>query len=207
MEEKSIEIARQKGHTYLQRTNVAETDKYLREYLYGRGFQHVPEDMLTMSCSLEQELPQPGLLTGYTLRPVTETDVVSRGAAQHAAFQSGTRLEEYLQKYCHFSTSPGYPHGCDWAAIAPDKRVAAFCIAWPDVVSRIGQIEPVGTHPDFQRKGLGRAVMLAGMRYLQSLGMRSVRICVLADNPAAIALYENVGFHTVNRLLLHEKTL
>lgn len=207
MEEKSVEIARQKGHTYLQRTNVAETDKCLREYLCGRGFQHVPEDMLAMRCSLERELPQPGLSEGYALRPVTEINADSRGVAQHAAFQSSAPLQEYLQKYGHFMASPGYPHGCDWAAIAPDERVAAFCIVWPDVVSRTGQIEPVGTHPDFQRKGLGKAVMLAGMQYLQSLGMLSARICVLADNPAAIKLYESVGFHTVNRLLLHEKTL
>jgi ribosomal protein S18 acetylase RimI-like enzyme len=95
--------------------------------------------------------------------------------------------------------------GCDWAVIAPDGCVAAFCIVWPDVVSRIGQIEPVGTHPDFQRKGLGKAVVSAGMRHLQCLGMRSVRIRALSDNPAAFRLYESVGFRTVNKLWLHQK--
>lgn len=207
MEEKSAEVARKQGHTHLQRMNVAETDKHLREYLCGRGFQHVPEDMLVMCCSLERELPQPILPKGYALRPVRETDTVSRAAAQHAAFQSATPWQDYLQKYSHFMASLGYPQGCDWGVIAPEGHVAAFCIAWPDVVSRIGQIEPVGTHPDLQRKGLGKAVMLAGMRHLQSLGMLSARICVLANNPSAFKLYESVGFHTANKLLLHQKTL
>jgi len=45
------------------------------------------------------------------------------------------------------------------------------------------------------------------MCHLQSLGMRSVRICVLADNPVAFKLYESVGFRTVNKLLLHQKAL
>jgi len=207
MEEKSVEMARKQGHTHLLRMNVAERDKRLREHLYGRGFQHVPEDMLAMRCSLERELPQPILPKGYTLRPVEETNAVSRAAAQHAAFQSSTPWQDYLQKYSHFMASLGYPTGCDWAVIAPDGCVAAFCIVWSDAVSRIGQIEPVGTHPDFQRKGLGRAVMSAGMRHLQSLGMRSVRICVLADNPTAFKLYESVGFRTVNKLLLHQKAL
>jgi ribosomal protein S18 acetylase RimI-like enzyme len=207
MEEESAEVARKQGHTYLQRLNVAETDKRLREYLCGRGFQHVPEDMLVMCYSLERELPQAILPRGYALRRVREADTASRAAAQHAAFQSDTPWQDYLQKYRHFVGSLGYPQGCDWVAIAPDECVASFCIVWPDPVSRIGQIEPVGTHPALQRKGLGKAVILAGMRHLQSLGMLSARICVLADNLAAFALYESVGFRTVNRLLLHQKAL
>jgi mycothiol synthase len=207
MEEKSAEMARKQGHLYLQRMNVAATDKHLREHLTRHGFQHVPEDMLAMYCSLESELPQPILPEGYTLRPVDESNAFNRAAAQHAAFQSSTPWQDYLQIYKHFMASPGYPTGCDWAILAPAGCVASFCIAWFDTVSRVGQIEPVGTHPDFQRKGLGKVVISAGMRHLQSLGMRSVRICVLADNLAAIKLYESVGFHTVNKLLLHQKEL
>ena len=207
MEAKSAEMARKQGHTHLLRMNVAETDKHLREHLRGRGFQHIPEDMLAMRLSLEHELPQPILPHGYVLRPVEEINAVSRAAAQHAAFQSVKPLQDYFQIYSHFMASQGYPKGCDFAVIAPDGCVAAFCIVWPDPVSGIGQIEPVGTHPDFQRKGLGRAVMLAGMHHLQSLEMRSVRICVLTDNPAAFKVYESLGFRTANKLLLHQKEL
>jgi mycothiol synthase len=207
MEEKSTEIARQQGYTSLQRMNVAETDQALREYLCSHGYQHVPEDMLALRCSLERELPAPILPEGYTLRPIEEIDAINRARAQHAAFQSSAPLQEYLQKYSRFMASPGYPQGCDWAALTPDGRVAAFCIVWPDPMSRIGQIEPVGTHPDFQHKGLGKAVMSAGMRYLHSLGMHSARICVLADNFPALKLYESLGFRTVNRLWLHQKDL
>lgn len=207
MEEKSAGLAREQGHTALLRMNVAETDKRLRQHLCGCGFQHVPQDMLAMRCSLERQLPQPVLPAGYAVRPVAEADADSRAAAQHAAFQSAAPWPDYRQKYSHFMASPGYPAGCDWAVIALDGRVAAFCIAWPDAVSRIGQIEPVGTQPDFQRKGLGKAVLLAGMRHLKTLGMCSARICVLADNPAAFKLYESVGFRTVNKLFLHQKEL
>jgi hypothetical protein len=34
-----------------------------------------------------------------------QADVVSRAAAQHAAFQSGTSWQNYLQKYRHFAAS------------------------------------------------------------------------------------------------------
>jgi mycothiol synthase len=207
MEDKSTELARQQGHTYLQRTNVAETDKCMCEHLCQRGFQHVPTDLLALRCSLEDEIPSPVLLEGYTLRPVEQVDVDSRAAAQHAAMQSDAPWQVYRQKYRHFVASPGYSKGRDWTVIAPDGRVAAFCLVWPDDISQVGQIEPVGTHPDFQRKGLGKAVMYAGMRYLRNQGMRTARICTLADNLAAIRLYESVGFREVNKLYLHEKAL
>ena len=141
-----------------------------------------------MRCPLDHELPEPILPAGYTLRLVEKKDVSSRAAAQYAALQSSTQWREYLQKYVHFMDSPGYPLCGDWVVLAPDGCVAAFCNVWYDAVSRTGQIEPVGTHPDFQHKGLGKAVMTAGMHYLQSKGMVATRICVLADNLPAINL-------------------
>ena len=160
-----------------------------------------------MRCPLDHELPEPILPAGYTLRLVEKKDVSSRAAAQYAALQSSTQWREYLQKYVHFMDSPGYPLCGDWVVLAPDGCVAAFCNVWYDAVSRTGQIEPVGTHPDFQRKGLGKAVMTAGMRFLQSKGMGATRICVIADNLPAIKLYESVGFRLVNKLLLHQKAI
>jgi ribosomal protein S18 acetylase RimI-like enzyme len=208
VEEKSTAKACEQGHRHIWRMNVAESDSSLREHLCGRGFQEVPGDaMLSLACTLDRELTQPFLPEGYTVRQVDETDTVNRAAAQHAAFQIDTPFQEYLQRYSHFMASPGYARGFDWIVVAPDRRVAAFCIVWPDAVSRIGQIEPVGTHPDFQRKGLGKAVMRAGLQHLQSVGVCSARICARADNVAAIKLYESVGFRTMYQLLTYRKTL
>ena len=58
--------------------------------------------------------------------------------------------------------SPVYCHNLDIVAIAPDGQIGAFCIVWMDPVNKVGLFEPVGTHPDYQRKGLGKAVMVEG---------------------------------------------
>jgi mycothiol synthase len=63
----------------------------------------------------------------------------------------------------------------------------------------------VGTHPDFQRKGLGKAVMLEGFRRLRAGGMRQAIVSTFEDNLAAIKLYESVGFQIVNHLGTYEK--
>jgi len=213
VEEKACEKTREQGRRHVWRrhvwrNNVAETDAFLREQLCGRGFQEVPEHaMLSMECDLERDLPQASLPENYTLRKVEPGDAFQRAQAQHLAFEADMPFEEYLDKYRHFMDSPGFARGREWIVAAPDGRVASFCMAWPDSASRIGQIDTVGTHPEFQRKGFARAVMGAGLRDLQSAGMHTARICVQAGNLAAIGLYEGLGFHRTVKLLAYQKML
>jgi ribosomal protein S18 acetylase RimI-like enzyme len=68
-----------------------------------------------------------------------------------------------------------------------------------------GQVEPLAIHPDYQRKGLGRAILTEGLRRLHAYGVRKAHIEVDCDNPAAISLYESVGYKPDYRVLFHGK--
>ncbi len=208
-EEKLTEDAHRRNRSTLLRMNVAETDGVLQNHLRSRGFTLLEgEALLVMKGSLTHELALPSLPdSGYCLRAVGAGELEARAAAQRAAFQSGMAWPEYLARYRNFFASPGYPAGCDWVVVAPDGQVASFCMVWMDAFSSSVQVEPVGTAPDFQRRGLGKAVLLAGLRQAQALGMRTMRICARADNPPAIRLYESVGFQVVNRWLTYQKQL
>jgi len=72
-------------------------------------------------------------------------------------------------------------------------------------LTKIGHFEPVGTHPDFQRKGLGKSLLFEGLRRLKSEGMDAADVCTNHDNDAAIRLYESVGFQIDKRLLTYKK--
>ena len=103
--------------------------------------------------------------------------------------------------------SPVYRPDLDLVTVAPDGRYASFCILWIDPVNREGYFEPVGTHPDFQDQGLGKAVLTAGLQHLRHLGMTQASLCVEEENFKAVHLYEHLGFQKMNRLLTYEKKL
>jgi ribosomal protein S18 acetylase RimI-like enzyme len=130
-----------------------------------------------------------------------------RATASHAAFQSRFPFNEYWPRYQSFMRLPVYATGCDMMVVTPDGRCASFCIFWPDAVNKVALFEPVGTHPDFQRRGLGKALLSECLRRLQAEGMEHAIVGTNSGNLAAERLYESVGFKLTNRILLYTKSL
>ena len=66
---------------------------------------------------------------------------------------------------------------------------------WTKVEGDMGEVYVVGVSPSEQGNGLGRALTAVGLRYLgHDRGLGTVLLYVDADNPAAVRVYEKLGF-------------
>jgi mycothiol synthase len=58
----------------------------------------------------------------------------------------------------------------------------------------LGEVYVVAIEPDAQGRGLGNALVNAGLRHLRSVGLDDVLLYVESDNTPAVRLYEKLGF-------------
>jgi ribosomal protein S18 acetylase RimI-like enzyme len=87
---------------------------------------------------------------------------------------------------------PLYDAALDLSVRAPDGRTAGYSLFWFDPVTEVGLVEPMRVEDDYQRRGLARAMLTAGLDRLARSGARRLKVGYSTD--AARALYVGVGF-------------
>jgi ribosomal protein S18 acetylase RimI-like enzyme len=142
-------------------------------------------------------IPPPELPDGWTARAITEADIDSRATCQYEAFSPGSRTTPETWRAL-MANAPAYHQALDTVVVTPDGEVAAAAMCWLDERNRIGLFEPVATRPAYQRRGVGKALMLQGLRALAAHGMTQAFVATNATNAAARALYTSVGFQRRN---------
>jgi mycothiol synthase len=199
-------VEQMSAYEYVQTVWVADDDEFRIRWLEENGFSPREEFMHLFKRSISEPLSAPSLPEGFhacASRGVE--DVQLRAAASHASFGSTKPIDEYQARLLRVMQSPVYIKEHDVLVTAPDGQVSAFCCIWTDPLNKMGYFEPVGVHPDFHRRGLGKSLLLEGLCCLQSEGMTEASVCTNSDNPAAIRLYESAGFLKVKRLLTYRK--
>lgn len=169
---------------------VYESDAALQALLRRRSYRHLAEHIGYDSVLTIGDLPAPDLPQEFTLRSMADVNDIERrrevfgrsfNHPDPADWPSAFSYEE-LQR------APDYRPDLDLAIVAPDGRFAACCITWYDGRNRLGILEPVGTIPDFRGMGLGREVVMAGVRRAASLGAQTVQV------GSGQRFYEALGF-------------
>jgi ribosomal protein S18 acetylase RimI-like enzyme len=138
--------------------------------------------------------------TGFRVRTVEPGDLSDR-VELHRTVWAPSRVTE--ESFSDVQNAWPYRLDLDCIVQVPDGRLAAYCVAWLDATNGVGELEPVGTHPDFRRLGLGSVVCRFALQRLRKEG--AARAVVYADvdlaNPGPKALYESIGFVETSRLL------
>ena len=177
-------------------TWVNEQDALHKDVLTRRGYtrsKYKAEHMRYRFLTQPVQASDPP--DGYTVRALgDESELPARSWLSWKAFHPDEPDERYegWKWYKNVQRVPLYRRDLDIVAVAQDGELAAFCTVWFDDVTRTAVFEPVGTHPNHQKRGLGKAVMSLGLQRAQQLGATMATVSSYSDG--AHALYASMGF-------------
>lgn len=178
---------------------AVDHDEHAIERLRSGGFQHdATAPWFRWNRRSLETVEEPRVPDGYRVRLVEERDFSSRAATHRSAFQP-SRFSDHV--YATVRATPPYRRDLDCVVEAPDGSIAAYTLAWLDEANHVGEFEPVGTHADHRRLGLGRAVNLFALRRLRDEGAVTALVACRGDDayPIPCKLYESIGFREFAR--------
>lgn len=164
----------------------------------AHGWKRV-RDLWVMRRPATQPLPAVREVAGVTVRGYRESDAtevvrVNAAAFAHHPEQGAMDLDNLRRRMAEDWFDPsgllvaeagGGLLGFHWTKVHP--------VAAGDT-QPLGEVYVVGVDPAAQGRGLGRALTLAGLHHLHTVGVGEVLLYVESDNAAAIATYAGLGF-------------
>jgi ribosomal protein S18 acetylase RimI-like enzyme len=165
------------------------------------GYELLPPDAhehnVYLARSLQEELVSPPLPAGYVinrLQHIEDLDAYQKlyGFSKVDPLHQKELIES--DEYCHL------------VVVNPDGEFAAYCevsicrAEWKRLGPRIGWIDYVEVSTRLQQKGLGNAVLMAGLMQLKDWGADTAMLVTLNTNLLAVSLYERNGFKFVDVL-------
>jgi len=176
--------------------------------LFGRrGFDrpaHAPSYEYYVR-ELSEQQPVPVLRDGFRLRTVRGEEDLHERVEVHRAVWAPSRVTD--ESYGEVMRTWPYRPDLDCVVETPDGTFAAYVLCWYDDANRVGEFEPVGTHPRYRRLGLGAAVCAFALRRLEEVG--ATKAIVYAggrdEDAPARALYESLGFRRHTRMVRVER--
>jgi ribosomal protein S18 acetylase RimI-like enzyme len=154
---------------------------------------------------LDQGLPEAEAPDGFALHTVRDADDFKKRVEVHRAVWAPSRLTE--ERYRGVTQRWPYRADLDCVLEAPPGSFAAYVLCWYDDENRVAELEPVGTHPDYRRRGFGALTIRYALTRLRQEGAQQVVVYAGGrdEDAGARALYESVGFRRHTRVVEFRK--
>jgi ribosomal protein S18 acetylase RimI-like enzyme len=91
-----------------------------------------------------------------------------------------------------------YDPALDLAVETADGEIAGYALFWFDPVTKVGLVEPMRVEDAYQRRGLARAMLSAGLDRLAKRGARRLKVGYASD--VARGLYIGAGFQVTSTI-------
>ncbi len=160
-------------------------------------------ELLIMERRLDEKLPKPAIPPGVQIRTFVpgqdEQEWLRVNAAAFASHPEQALIdlddlndrmaESWFDPRGFFvATKDGSMIGFHWTKQHKDQ---------------LGEVYVLGIAPWAARQGLGKALLVTGLRWLQQQGNSRVKLYVESDHQAAIELYLTYGFATASRDVMY----
>jgi ribosomal protein S18 acetylase RimI-like enzyme len=159
-----------------------DDDLELRGLLAAAGFVADDERSGTTWMNAEDRPDVAALPEGFVL-----LDRGQETARPHPMRRRSGEAVEARLRQCSL-----YDPGLDLAVEAADGQVAGYSLFWFDPVTEVGLVEPMRVEDPYQRRGLARAMLTAGLDRLAQRGARRLKVGYATD--VARGLYVGAGF-------------
>ena len=196
--ERFRELDQERGKPLPYWVEYRDDDLERRRLAEAHGFLLDEEIYVQFEHSFSESLPTPELPDGFSLRPLAGEQEVSAYAELHrAAFASTSMTADWRARTLRM---PQYRPELDLVVVAPNNDLAGFCVGWLDQERHIGQIEPMGIYPHFQKLGLSRALLLEILRRFKEHGAAYALVETDLERSTARHAYESAGFRPVHSI-------
>ncbi|MEU9284228.1 mycothiol synthase [Streptomyces sp. NPDC048275] len=187
---------------------LAESGKRLRVWAHGghSAARHLSQVLgLTLFRELRQmrrplgdlDLPQPKLPDGVSVRPfVPGQDDAAWLAANADAFAHHPEQGSLTQRDLDDRMAEPWFDPSGFFLAFRGGELIGFHWTKVHAEEQLGEVYVVGVRTGAQGGGLGKALTTIGLRHLAAQGLPTVMLYVDADNQAALAVYERLGFVT-----------
>lgn len=190
--ERAATLAKTSGKEVRFHIWAAERHIATQERLAAHGFARQESYRLFFRQPLTALLPSPQLPPNFVARPLAGVNEVEAATTLLCeAFNINSVTVPWRRRILQ---QPSYRPELDIVIVAPDGRLASFCLLWLHADGHTGQIEPMATHPDFQRRGLGRAAIYTGLAQAAALGATRAVVGTGSNNLRSQGMYQSAGF-------------
>lgn len=163
----------------------------MEQHGYAPLAQNPDDQNVYFAKPLKSEIPNPVLPAGYRIRHLQSVDDLE----SYQALFGFSKVNPLHRR--ELLESDEYFH---LVVVDPINEFAAYCecsacfAEWERTNQRIGWIDYIETRPEQQKKGLGRAILLAGLLQLQKTGADIAMLVTTNTNISAISMYKKTGF-------------
>ncbi|MEW2406421.1 mycothiol synthase [Streptomyces griseoviridis] len=194
---------------------LAASGKRLRVWAHGGhpAARHLAQVLgLTLFRELRQmrrpltdlELPDPVLPDGVSVRPfVPGRDDAAWLAVNAAAFAHHPEQGSLTQRDLDDRVAQPWFDPAGFFLAFRGGELVGFHWTKVHADDGLGEVYVLGVRPGQQGGGLGKALTTIGLRHLAASGLPTAMLYVDADNKAAVAVYERLGFTTYETDLMY----